>query len=257
MTPTIMRFTPSQVADFNQHGFVLRPNLLGKAAMRALDARQRDIEPDWETRDWPVGCNPKAGRFFLMGEMLLQLVEKPEIIAIARQLLACDDVHVGACALGDVAMGVEANETPWFQLGWHADGDPNVPVVSFRTALDRHGPTNAPLRILPGSHLRPRDEVQAEILQNESATGRLTPEQCFERHPNEIEILLDPASTLVWSSSTWHATGRKTSPGPRRAMSWNFYPPQGRKRDLNALKLVLGERWRGWSIERRKLWGLA
>ena len=122
--------------------------------MRAIDQRQVEIEPEWEQREWPEGSNPRAGRFFMIGEPLLQLVENPDIVALARHLLECDDVHVGACAIGDVTRTVEKDGQSWRQLYWHADGDPNVPQLSIRTALDRHGPGNAPLRVLPGSYLR-------------------------------------------------------------------------------------------------------
>lgn len=149
-----MELTQTQADHFKQRGFLLIPNPFGESAMRAIDQRQVEIEPEWEQREWPEGSNPRAGRFFMIGEPLLQLVENPDIVALARHLLECDDVHVGACAIGDVTRTVEKDGQSWRQLYWHADGDPNVPQLSIRTALDRHGPGNAPLRVLPGSYLR-------------------------------------------------------------------------------------------------------
>ena len=78
----------------------------------------------------------------------------------------------------------------------------------------------------------------------------------FTRHPAEVEVVLDPRWTLVWTPSCWHATGVKSAAGPRRAMAWNFYPAGGRKRDLEALKHIHAGAWEKWSAERKTLWGL-
>ena len=73
--------------------------------------------------------------------------------------------------------------------------------------------------------------------------------------PHEVEVVLDPRWNLVWTPSCWHATGVKTAPGPRRAISFNYFPAGGRKRDLEAVKL-LGAAWEEWPEARRRLWGL-
>ncbi|MCZ6633743.1 MAG: phytanoyl-CoA dioxygenase family protein, partial [bacterium] len=179
-------------------------------------------------------------------------------VALAKRILGVEEVHVGACGLGDASKIVSADGRLQQQVHWHADGGPEVQQVSFRTALDRHDPTNAPLRVLPGSHVRERDEVMEELRQVELATGRhdTMPDHLFAQHPHEMEVVLDPRWTLVWTPSCWHATGVKTGAGPRRAMAWNYYPPGGRTRDVEALKYVFGERWEGWTADRKQLWGL-
>ena len=128
---------------------------------------------------------------------------------------------------------------------------------SMRTALDRHDPSNAPLRVLPGTHVMSREEVEEELRHIEIATGQHDemPELLFASHPREVEVILDPRWTLVWTPSCWHATGVKTAAGPRRAMAWNYFPSGGRKRDVEALKYVI-ECLGGWSDDRKGLWGL-
>ncbi|MDA0746073.1 MAG: phytanoyl-CoA dioxygenase family protein, partial [bacterium] len=127
-----------------------------------------------------------------------------------------------------------------------------------RTALDRHDASNGPLRVLPGSHLRQPVEVKEELAQLELATGQhdVFPQDWYTHHPHEVEVILDPRWTLVWTPSCWHATGMKTAAGPRRAMGWNYFPPGGRKRDVDAVKQVFADSYEGWSEMRKRLWGL-
>ncbi len=247
-----------QVAHFRGHGFFLIANPLGGENMRQVERVQQDVAGEWEETEWPAGFNRMACQFFMVGEVLLQLVEKPQLLDMARRILDCDQVQIGACGIGDASKVVSEDGRPQRQVHWHADGGPGDRQVSLRTALDRHDPTNAPLRVLPGSQRREREEVEQELLQLELATGRHDelPSQYFARHPHEVEVQLDPRWSLVWTPSCWHATGVKTAAGPRRAMSWNYYPPGGRTRDVEALKYVFEGVWQDWTDERKTLWGL-
>ena len=253
-----MEITDEQIAHFHRRGFFLIPNPLGAEKVREVDRIQQDITREWEQMDWPDGFNRLACQFFMVGELLLQTVEQSHLVEMARRLLGCEEVHIGACGIGDASRVIAEDGRPQRQVHWHADGSPEVKQVSLRTALDRHDSSNAPLRVLPGSHLRPKEEVLEELRQVELATGQhnAPPELLFARHPEEVAVVLDPRWTLVWTPSCWHATGVKTAAGPRRAMGWNYFPPGGRKRDLEALKTLFAEEWEGWSEERKRLWGI-
>lgn len=252
-----MGMTDYQAEHFHRNGFFFVPNPLDDDAMFEIDQRQRAVEQEWLKAEWAAGFNRGACQFFMVGEPLLQAVERPEFVGMARRILGCEDVHVGACGLGDASKVVSADGRLLQQVHWHADGGPDVRQVSMRTALDRHDPSNAPLRVLPGTHVRSREEVEEELRQIEIATGQHDemPELLFASHPREVEVILDPRWTLVWTPSCWHATGVKTAAGPRRAMAWNYFPSGGRKRDVEALKYVI-EGWGDWSDERKRLWGL-
>ena len=243
--------TDAQLAHFERNGFFFVPNPLGAEGVREVDARQQEVEPVWARTEFP-GCNRLACQFLMIGEPLLRMVESPILLEAARRILGAEDLHVGACGIGDASEGRTIR-----QVYWHSDGGPDVRQVSFRTALDRHDASNAPLRVLPGSQHRARDEVEAELMQLELATGNHEepPEHCYARHPQEVEVVLDPRWTLIWTPSCWHATGLKTGAGPRRAMGWNYFPPGGRKRDVKAVMQLYPE-WEDWPEERRRLWGL-
>ncbi len=252
-----MHITDDHIAHFERNGFFLVPNPLDLGDQRFVDSRQRDVEPEWKQTTFPDGFNRGACQFLMVGEPLFSMVEQPGILAAARRLLGHEDIHVGAVGLGDASKAVSADGRPQRQVHWHADGCPDVQQVSLRTALDRHDTSNAPLRVLPGTQHRSRDEMITELMQIELASGThdIAPEYCFARHPHEVEVVLDPRWTLVWTPSCWHATGVKTAAGPRRAMAWNYYPPGGRTRDVEALKHLIPD-WEDWSEARRRLWGL-
>ena len=253
-----MPITETQIAHFHRNGFFLIPNLFDQNQMRQIDRLQQDKEGAWEKTAWPEGMNVMACQFLMLGEPVLQLAEHPSLIHCAKQLLDCDRVHIGACGCGDASKIVSADGRRRQQVHWHADGSPEVKQVSIRIALDRHDPTNAPLRVLPGSHVRSREEMREELTQLEIATGqyKTLPDQLFARHPHEVEITLDPHWALIWTPSCWHATGVKTAAGPRRAMAWNYFPPGGRQRDTAAVRHIYGGGWAQWPEARQRLWGL-
>ena len=209
--------TDEQLAHFERNGFFLIPNPLGAEGMRQIDFRQQEVEPEWERTEFPEGCNRLACQFLMIGEPLLQMVEHPELVKAARRILDAEEVHVGACGIGDASRIVSADGRLQRQVHWHVDGGPEVKQVSFRTALDRHDASNAPLRVLPGSQHRSREEVEAELMQFELATGTHdeVPTHCFARHPSEVEVVLDPRWTLVWDAFVlarhWGEDGRRTA----------------------------------------------
>jgi len=247
----------SELEHFRRRGFFFIANPCDEKSMLAIDHLQREIEPKCGGRTFPTGFNRNACQFLMMGELVLQRVEDPDILDLARCLLDCDEIEVGACGLGDAAKEVSAGSDR-HQVHWHTDGGPEDQQVSLRMALDRHGPDNGPLRILPASHLRAREEVAEELRQLELASGThdVEPDSCFARHPEEVEVHLDPRWTLVWTPSAWHATGLKTAAGPRRAMAWNYFPRGGRRRDVEALKYLYEDQWENWTEERKRLWAL-
>lgn len=211
-----------------------------------------------EKDSWPSDFNKLACQFLVIGELVLEIVERPELIEMAKQLLDCDEVHIGACGFGDALKIISQDGRSCQQVDWHSDGGPEVKQVSFRTALDSHHSGNAPLRVLPGSHLRLKTEIWEELIQLEIASGQHCniPTISFAKHPAEVEIVLDPRWTLVWTPSCWHATGIKTTTSLRRAIGWNYFPPEGQKRDAAAVKHIFSNQWQSWSLQRRKLWGL-
>jgi len=252
-----MPLAESKRIQFEQNGFFFVQNPFGQKVMSKINAIYGDVQSSWSQTIWPDGLNPNACHFLMVGEPLFQIVEEPSLINMAKEILNCDKISISACGLGDASKAISTDGRPQQQVHWHTDGGPEVRQVSLRTALDRHDKGNAPLRILPGSHVRPLDEVREEFLAIEIATGQCDnePQTFFARHPEEMEIILDPRWTMVWTPSCWHATGIKTSTGLRRAMAWNYVRYDEKIRDAEAVKYVV-KGWEKWSEERKTLWGL-
>ena len=166
-----MEISETQLNHFRKYGFFFLPNPFGEEGMRQIDRIAQDNEKTWETTDWPKGMNRLACQFLMLGEPILRFVEQPAFVEAARRLLDCEKVHVGACGMGDASKIISEDGRAQRQVEWHADGGPEVHQVAFRTALDRHDPSNAPLRVLPGTHLRPREEVREELMQPRPGRG--------------------------------------------------------------------------------------
>ena len=249
----VMKTTKQHLRQFEEEGFFFIEFPFSQDQFRQIEVLQRQNYDRWAQTKWPDGMNRLACQFLMLGEPILKMVEQSDLLQMARSLLNCDQIHVGACGIGNAIEGYVQPQTPW-----HADGEPNSKQVSFRTALDRHDTNLGPLRILPGSHNRSRDEVKFELLQYELATGShdQAPAKMFAKHPQELEVILDPRWTMVWSPSCWHASGVKLDAGLRRAMGWNYFPKGGRHRDFKAIKYIFADQWPQWSPERKQLWGL-
>ncbi|MFT5089219.1 MAG: hypothetical protein ACI8PG_003587 [Planctomycetota bacterium] len=87
----------AQVAYFRRNGFFLMENPLGAETVSTVDVEQRDVEKRWEEATFPQAFNRSACQFLMLGELLLKEVERPDFLAMARQLLDCEEVHIGAC----------------------------------------------------------------------------------------------------------------------------------------------------------------
>jgi ectoine hydroxylase-related dioxygenase (phytanoyl-CoA dioxygenase family) len=244
-----------QIEHFHSRGFLVIPNPTDEKTMAELDRLQREIEPAWEKMDFPEGVHPLACQMLMAGEPVLKMVEDPILIDLATEILGVESVVISAFGMGDTASTVGGERK---QVAWHADAFGGVDQVAIRIGLDRHDGDNAPLRILPGSHKWPYERVQEELFEIEMAScpDVVPPELFYARHPQEIEVKLDPRIMLMWTPNTWHATGKKTSTSLRRAMTWHYFAPGNGNPFQNAVLHVLDGVWQEWSEERKRLWGL-
>jgi ectoine hydroxylase-related dioxygenase (phytanoyl-CoA dioxygenase family) len=96
-------------------------------------------------------------------------------------------------------------------------------------------------------------------MQLELATGchDSAPQWLYARHPDEVELVLDPRWVLVWNVSMWHATGPNVSGGRRRSIGWNYVSqPDERYRMWAAYEHLFPGRMESWPEERKRLWAL-
>ncbi|MCJ8331083.1 MAG: phytanoyl-CoA dioxygenase family protein [Lentisphaeria bacterium] len=247
-----MLLNDDQIEQFHELGYVRIPNPFPEELLIRVKDRIAAINIEYQNDEWPEGSNPWACRFLLLKEIAIELVEAPEILECARQLLGTEDIHQGACGLMDKQL---ENERGLRQTLWHYDGSSDYSQVSFRTAFDLHDQGIGPLRLIPGSHKRDPADVRAELEANEPESD-WDDDLMFAKYPNEIEVELDPAEMIIWTPNCWHATGLQTDPGPRRVMGWNYYPRIGRTRDKDAILKIFADEIPNWSDERKTLFGL-
>lgn len=250
-----MSLSAQQIKHFHSRGFLVIPNPIRDEVMAELDRLQREIEPEWEKMEFPKDVNALACQMLMAGEPVLNMVEDPTLIELAKEILNVESVVISAFGMGDTASTVGG---PRRQVPWHADDFGGVDQVAIRVGLDPHDDDNAPLRIIPASHKRPYDEVNEELFEIEMASGpdAVPPETFYARHPDEIEVKLDPRTMLVWTPNTWHSTGTKTSTSLRRAITWHYFAPGHGNPFQNAVLHVFDGVWQNWSDERKGLWGL-
>jgi hypothetical protein len=80
----------------------------------------------------------------------------------------------------------------------------------------------------------------------------------YAQHPDEVALVLDRETTLVWNPTTWHATEPQQPGTRRRAFGWN-YGVRGagtRVRDAAAVRYVFDGEWESWPEARKQLWGV-
>ena len=75
-----LEISDDQLAHFERNGFFLIPNPLGAQGVREVDSRQQEVEPEWERTEFPSGCNQLACLFLMIGESVLQMVERHDLV---------------------------------------------------------------------------------------------------------------------------------------------------------------------------------
>jgi ectoine hydroxylase-related dioxygenase (phytanoyl-CoA dioxygenase family) len=250
-----MKLHDRQIHHFHSKGFILIPNPLGDEVMNELTKIQKLIEPEWEKLSFPPGVNDLACQMLMGGEPVLRMVENESLLSHAKQIMDCDRVEVAAFGMGQTIKTVGKDKN---QVAWHADDFGSVKQVAVRIAIDPHEGENAPLRMIPSSHLREREEVHEELLELElaGAPNQIPPEKLYVHHPQETSINLDPRLALLWTPNCWHSTHQKTSAGPRRVITWHYFAPGFSNPFQNAVLHMLEGEWQNWPQARQELWGL-
>eukprot|EP01052_Picozoa_sp_SAG31_P027375 SAG31_NODE_2559_length_5487_cov_68.463066_1_plen_521_part_00 len=274
-----------ELCAFKERGFFLSPDtLIPIETIEKIDRLQCEVEPEWRATEWPTGMNILACQCLMVlrrgGEELLALMEQPQTLTLAASLLelgTVQDLVIEACDCGDALLlddypemrveGEDPDGEPAAQLQWHSDGEAGLNHVAFRTAIDPQGTgtPNASLRLLPGTHLRPRNEVAVELsaLVSQHVMNRQpdASQKVYALHPAEVRMPLAYGQTLVWNPTTWHATERQQLNVKRRAFGWNYGVRAdtfagARVRDAAAVRYIFDGEWQTWSEARKKLWGV-
>jgi hypothetical protein len=106
------------------------------------------------------------------------------------------------------------DEMRYTRIGWHSDHQSRPtsdiwPGVAVTIHLDATSPANGFLRVVPGSHRWPTDEMPLR----------------FDKIPGEVAVYCDRGDVLFHHSDLWHSAARATEDAPdgvRRHIRANF-----------------------------------
>lgn len=205
---------------FGEYGFATLRGVFSEDELVALQSdleRQQDrlVAGELDARHGTVILdNPEAvieGRPFAhyvcfateCSPVAAEAVNRPELVAVARQLLGEDAWLLDYERFGVVYQDARPGEhSGYSRIGWHSDwqSGPHLdiwPSSAFTLHLDATSPANGFLRVLPGSHEHGTDDMPLG----------------FEKVPGEIGVYAERGDVLWHHSSLWHSAARATDDG--------------------------------------------
>ena len=98
----VMKTTKQHIRQFRDEGFFFIEFPFSQDQFRQIEVLQRQNYDRWAQTKWPDGMNRLACQFLMLGEPILKMVEQSDLLQMARSLLNCDQIHVGACGIGAI-----------------------------------------------------------------------------------------------------------------------------------------------------------
>ena len=227
-----MKLDPSQVAEFEERGFLLFPGLLDRDEVGAL---QREI-PALLQRSGPETVreqeDPSSARLVFgvhqFSEPFRRLVHLPRLLNPVQQLLG-EAVYLYQSRLNPKPGFGGGGSWDWHQdyPPWHSiDGVPQPRMIMASVFVDDCTPVTSPLLVIPGS--QGHGLLDAEL--HKDARGRGYDLQTVEpellepiANKHGIEPLLGPAGSVAFVHvNVLHGSANNVSPW-RRAITYLIY----------------------------------
>lgn len=187
----------TDLGRFSEVGFVIIPDLLDGAALKAIHAAFDELGAGAVTTGEAI--TKYNERRLMLDERFLDVLMQPRLLEGARACIG-DDLQLLAYDALETRPGMGAFRS------WHADfGFFSDPLVTANSAvyLQDMVPEVGPLLVIPGSHRWGRQPSEEEV-------G--TP------HPEEVLVQVRAGTAVIFDSQLWHSGGRNESGRPRRAL---------------------------------------
>ncbi len=192
----------------DRDGFIVLPGLMGAELLETLRARHEELMaikygPAAPTTSVTDLWNHEAGTRRLTdlvseGEAYDRIYTDPRHLAAVRRLISAE-FHLHSINARDALPGHG-------HQGFHRDGqDQAGQVVNSAWLLDGFTADNGPTRVVPGSHRW--DKQPHEVMADTSAA-----------HPDQIEIIADAGSVVVFDGALWHSGTTNRSDRIRRVI---------------------------------------
>ncbi|MEZ5776050.1 MAG: phytanoyl-CoA dioxygenase family protein [Hyphomicrobiaceae bacterium] len=234
--------------EYEERGFVFRPQLLSAAEMKVLNdevdriiAAPRDDKRIIREKD---GVTPRTiVNAQLWNDVFARLVRHPKLVAAVERLLG-EPVYAWQMGINCKAA---FNGDIWF---WHQDypaylKDDHIPeprMVNALIFLDDISHLNGPLMLVPGSHAVSSD-MPEHTAQGTSYAFRYTTREVIEAEVKRagIEVPTGPAGSVNFMNvNTLHGSGANLSPWSRRliTLTYNAMSNKATSRSVRAAHIV-------------------
>ncbi|GGV42710.1 phytanoyl-CoA dioxygenase family protein [Streptomyces spectabilis] len=234
----VNRLSEGQLAEFDENGFLVVPDVLGTAEVAALgaeaealygtDSPRRTFEADGRTVRAVHGCHQIPGGF-------ADLVTDARLLVPARQIVG-GDVYVHQSKI-NAKRALSGDIWPWHQdfTFWNReDGMAEPRVVNVALFLDAATDHNGPLLLIPGSHLvagtetvRPgkkaeKESWQAHLAADLEYTVSRESVARLSASADIVSALGGAGSLLFFDSRIVHGSGSNMSPADRRMAIFTY-----------------------------------
>lgn len=222
-------------ASFDENGYVIVKGLLDETELLELEASlvrlQEDVRSGALDRTRYGGdyltSNPDQPPEFVnyvkdvtrLSEPASDAFHHPVLLALIKRCLGREPWEMReeyGARFGVVYQDARpGKESAYTRIGWHSDRQayPNsdfYPSVALTFHLDATSPANGFLRVVPGSHRRPTDDMPLR----------------FEKIPGEVGAYCDVGDVMLHHCDLWHSAARATEDPPegvRRHMRGGWF----------------------------------
>jgi len=219
-----MKLTPTQVAAFEEQGYLFLPDVFSPAEMDVLNAEvpailAEDRPEVWHEKgpDGQPGDAPRSA-FYVQtwNEVFAQLARHPRLVEPGMQLLGSDKLYMHQFKINAKA-AFDGAVWQWHQdyATWHADDDMPAPnAMNIALFLAEANEFNGPLMLIPKSHRKGRLEAGHDVTTTSYPLWTIDKET-ITRLVNEGGIVApkgEPGSMLLFHGNLVHASGSNLTP---------------------------------------------
>jgi len=219
-----MKFDPSQLEQYRREGYVIVdcpfPEQLTAACLAAVDKVAIDPEQNaTDSRGNHYRLKPQVpGSYWCDLDhslCFLQIELHAEIVELARQLADDEDIYFRNGGINELA--------PGRSFKWHRDAEDDY--VEFMHYFSGAKRGDGCLRVIPGSHIGPIRDLQAQVEQRRRQSADADPASV---HVDDVELTGETAleigrhQLIVRSSRIFHSTWVNRSDRARLMHHWLF-----------------------------------
>jgi phytanoyl-CoA hydroxylase len=230
--------TAEQIEHYEERGFVVVPNVLGRDEIdrylnRAREIAQGDIPEEAANRLvkdihfakglLPMPDDPEKALWKIMNPdrfdpVMAECMRFPKVMDAVSSLIG-DDLMAFLLMFIYKPPGVPGSLHPFHQDAAYFTFSPQEKSLGVWIPLDRVDEANGSLCIVPGSHRLPVQQLEMLEGINFGALGSRGAEDNDDFHERAITLDLPPGDCVLFSTRLLHRTGGNCTEGHRRVVT--------------------------------------